>query len=403
MPATTAIFVLPTTTDGQQGPVAAWVSTAGWAAGARRVLDDAWILTPSGRVDPTEAARRGSRTELGTGSGPSWRRRLPVVAKTAVKDLRQWRRSRSFRLDEEGPWEGTDVAFVWQRHELFATAGLTLARRLGAPSVLFVPSTRVWEAKQWGVRRPGWSSLVERTGDGAPLRAADLVACGTEAVAEQARRLGVPDDRIVLTPTGVDTDVFAPSHRRDEIRDDLGIADRFVIGWAGSFRGFHALDRIVESAARVPGCALLLVGDGPERAHVESLARRAGVHTVCTGTVGHDVLADHLGAMDVALVVAEPGASFHYSPLKLAEYLASGVATVAPRVPALADRLTDGVDAVLVDPGDDDELVAQLCALRDDPARRARIAAAGRTTAEKDWSWDHQIRRILESLERPAG
>jgi hypothetical protein len=57
------------------------------------------------------------------------------------------------------------VRFVWQRHELFHTAGLDLAAALGVPSVLFVPAPLMWQARQWGVRRPGWSHLLEQFGE----------------------------------------------------------------------------------------------------------------------------------------------------------------------------------------------------------------------------------------------
>jgi hypothetical protein len=63
--------------------------------------------------------------------------------KTAAKDARRWRRGRRFPVDLDGPWRGTDIRFVWQRHELFQVPGLELARALGAPSrVRFGPFGR---------------------------------------------------------------------------------------------------------------------------------------------------------------------------------------------------------------------------------------------------------------------
>ncbi len=56
--------------------------------------------------------------------------------------------------------------------------------------------------------------------------------------------------------------------------------------------------------------------------------------------------------MDVALVLGPADGAFHYSPLKLAEYLAAGLPVVAPAVGTVTARLTDGVDALLVDPAD---------------------------------------------------
>jgi glycosyltransferase involved in cell wall biosynthesis len=392
-----AIFVLPNSTAGQQGPVASWMSTAGWAAAARRVLGEAWIVTPTGCVEPEEARRRGSSPALTSSSPSSWRRRVPAPVKTAAKDVRQWRRGARFHLDA-ARFAVHDLAFVWQRHELFQTAGLDLARALRVPSVLFVPATHIWEADQWGVKRPGWKRTVERTGEAPALRTADVVCCGTEPVAEQARRLGTPANRILITPTGVDLDVFAALPDANVRRAQLGLHGRFVVGWVGSFRGFHALELAIAAVAGIDDASLLFVGDGPERPRIEALVRARGVHAVFTGTVPHTDLPGYLAAMDVALVVTGRDDVFHYSPLKLAEYLAAGRAVIAPSVPQLAARLVDGVDAVLVAPGDEAALAAALRRLHDDPGARTRLGEGARAAAVASWSWDHAIRQVLEKL-----
>jgi glycosyltransferase involved in cell wall biosynthesis len=393
-----AVFVLPTLTAGEQGPVAAFVSTAGWAGAARRVLGESWIVTPSGVVTTHEARRRASETSLASPTTPGWRRMVPVVAKTAVKDLRELRRARSFHVRKEGPWQGHDLAFVWQRHELFHTGGLRLASELGVPSVVFVPATLVWQARQWGVRRPGWSHRLEHFGEGVPLRRADVVACGSEAVVTEVVGLGVDERRVVVTPTGVDTEQITPDASGAPVRARLGLDSRFVVGWVGSFRRFHALGQAVTALTGVEGATLLLVGDGPERRRIEVAAATAGVDVVCTGTVDHRELQGYLAAMDVALVLAMPGAAFHYSPLKLAEYLAAGLPVVAARAGALPEQLSDGIDSVLVTPGDTLALRSALLRLRDDPAERTRLGRAGRAAAVERWSWDRSVRRVVDHL-----
>ncbi len=392
-----AIVVLPTVTAGQQGPVAALVSAAGWASGLRRLLGQVWIVTPEGVVSPDELRRRASDARLAPTPSAAWHHRIPVVVKTAVKDAREWRRARRFRVDASGPWDGYDVACVWQRHELFHTAGPRLARTLGVPSVVFVPAPLVWQAREWGVQRPGWSRWTELAGEQAPLRKADVVACGSEAVAVEVRRLGIDDRRIVITPTGADPELFAPSVDRATVRRRLGLERRFVAGWIGSFRKFHALDQAVDALAGLDDATLLLVGDGPERAHVERLARARGVDVRATGTVAHDEIPAHLAAMDVALVLASPARSFHYSPLKLAEYLSAGVPVIAPRVGELSAQLHDDVDALLVPAGDPVELTAALRRLRDEPATRERLARGAQAAAEH-WSWDRSVARVLVAV-----
>ncbi len=400
-----AVFVLPTTTAGQFGPVAAYLSTAGWAAAAQRLLGASWIVCPTGTITPAEARRRGTDPALrspGSARGPV-HRAVPLVAKTLLKDVRSHRQARAFRVDPEGPWRDHDLDFVWQRHDLFHTAGLDLARRLGRPSVLFVPATTVWEAERWGTHRPVWGPLLERVGERPALGRADLVACGSPEVAEQVVRLGVAPERTIVTPTGVDLDLFTDAEAdRAAERERLGLTDRFVVGWVGSFRPFHAIERAIDAVEGLPDASLLLVGDGPERPAIEALARSRGVHAVFTGTVGHDRLPAHLAAMDVGLVLAATGGAFHYSPLKLAEYLAAGLAVVAPSVGPVSSRITDGVDALLVPPGDAPALAAAVRRLHDHPALRGRIATTGRAAARAHWSWDEQVRRVLDALRQQS-
>jgi glycosyltransferase involved in cell wall biosynthesis len=392
-----AIVVLPTVAAGQLGPVAAWVSAAGWASALRRLLGRVWIVTPSGAMTPDELRQRASAGSPASASGPRWQQRIPVLAKTAVKDAREWQRARGFRVDAAGPWQGNDVACVWQRHELFHDAGPRLARALGVPSVVFVPAPLVWQASEWGVHRPGWSGWVERTGERDPLRSADVVACGSEAVAREVRRIGIEPGRIVITPTGADLDLFRAAPDRDATRRRLGLEGRFVVGWVGSFRRFHALEQAVDAVAGLEHATLLLVGDGPERTRVEQLGRDRGVAVRATGTVAHDEIPEHLAAMDVGLVLASGEQAFHYSPLKLAEYLAAGLPVVAPRAGALPAQLHDGIDAVLVTPGDRSELADTLRRLRDDPAARERLGRAARAAAAVGWSWDRSAELVLEA------
>ena len=310
----------------------------------------------------------------------SLRKAVPKIVTTAVKDAREWRRARTFTvdtIDAVGPWteSGTPIEFVWQRHELFHTAGVDLARRLHAPLVLFVPTLLVWQARQWGIKRPGWDGWLERHGELPTLRAATVVACGTDVIAEEALRLGVAPERVLVTPTGVDLARFTPPPDGAAIRRGLGSDVRFVVGWVGSFRPFHVLDQLIDAVPTAPGTVLLLVGDGPERSRIETLAAAKGAARRVHGTVAPDDMPQHLAAMDVGVVLADPR-SFHYSPLKVAEYLAAGLAVVAPDVAPLADRLEPEGNAVLYPSGDTAALRRVLEQLAGDRARLGSLRAA---------------------------
>jgi glycosyltransferase involved in cell wall biosynthesis len=148
---------------------------------------------------------------------------------------------------------------------------------------------------------------------------------------------------------------------------------------------------------------LVLVGEGP--AH-ETLARRAQdaglagrVHFA--GPRAHDAIPALLAAFDVALV---PAINPYASPLKLYEYMAAGLAVVAPDQPNLRECLVDGDNALLVPPGDGAALGRALARLAGDADLRARLGARARATIdERDLTWRGNARRVIEAVRGLGG
>jgi glycosyltransferase involved in cell wall biosynthesis len=141
------------------------------------------------------------------------------------------------------------------------------------------------------------------------------------------------------------------------------------------------------------------VGDGFERTNLEAEAARRGVSdaVVFTGSAAHDEIPQYVAAMDVALVTARAGQAFHYSPLKMREYLAAGVAVVAPRIGEIPAAIADCDTGRLYLPGDAVELGAVLRELYEHPAERARIARDGQKYALRHCTWDVQLSTLLDS------
>jgi glycosyltransferase involved in cell wall biosynthesis len=402
------LFVMPAHSAGEWGPVAVWITAANWARAARKLWGNAWIMTPEGTFGPENALYRASRPALAPRQRGRWRRHVPEALVTAVKDVRELRRARDFRrsaLDHIA--EIGDPAFVWQHHEIFHDAGFEVARALRRPLVQFVDAPQTWEDRKWGVRRPGWGRLVERRGERPQLMAADVVACVSDEVAVQISAMGVPPDRIVVTPTGVDPERFGPHISGDAVRQRHGLQGKFVVGWAGSFRPFHALPTGLEVIRRlqdsIPDLAFLLVGDGQERPRIKELANAMGLRNVVfTGTVPHDRVGEHLAAMDVALLLDQGTVDYHYSPLKLREYMAAGKPVVAARVGEVGRSVADEREALLVEPGDAAGFASALERLYRDEDMRGRLGVMARAKAVLEWSWDEQLRRVQAALDRVA-
>jgi hypothetical protein len=197
-----ALFLMPYRTVGQAGPVAVWITAAGWAAAARDEFGVAWLVTPEGTLSPEEARALATQAALKP-TVKSWRRVVPASVRTALKDVRRFFDAKRFRRAVlSGPWVGSHVAFVWQCHELFHTAGPQAARKLDCPCILFVDAPVVWQARKGGVHRRGWGRLLELVGEDPILKAADVVACVSEQVANEVCSRGVDPQRVIVTPSG---------------------------------------------------------------------------------------------------------------------------------------------------------------------------------------------------------
>ena len=245
--------------------------------------------------------------------------------------------------------------------------------------------------------------MLERFGENPLLRSADLVLAVSEEVAEQVGRRGVPPERILVTPNGVDIHVFTPDADGESIRSRYDLDGRFVVGWIGGFHKFHGLDLAIDMAARlketIPELTLLLVGDGVERQRLESRVAELGLDNVMfTGTVGHSEVPAHIAAMDVALVLSPKDGLFHYSPIKLREYMACARPVVASRAGELAEFINEGADGLLVEPGRVDDLAAAVRSLHDSPELRATLGEASRDRMVREGSWERQVDRTYEKL-----
>ncbi len=154
----------------------------------------------------------------------------------------------------------------------------------------------------------------------------------------------------------------------------------------------EAFSRIGDSAEQV---SLVIVGDGPSQAELERLAQSLGLsnRVIFTGRIPHRQVADYLAAFDIAV---SPRATFYASPMKILEYMAAGLAVVAPHMPNLQDLISDGVNGILFEAENADKLAASLRSLITDPGFRIRLGENARATVVTSRTWQHNARRVLD-------
>jgi glycosyltransferase involved in cell wall biosynthesis len=218
-------------------------------------------------------------------------------------------------------------------------------------------------------------------------RASDALIAVSPEVRDDLVRLGIaPESKISVIRLGLDltSRVATAAGARERLREALDIpGDAFVVGWLGRMTEIKRVDDLVRAFADIPPDAhLLLVGDGPLRSHLQTLARELGVDArVHFAGFRDDVGAVYAACDVVALTSANEG-----TPVTLIEALAAGVPVVSTDVGGVADVVDAGRSGFLAPPGDIEALADGLRRLAADPGARERMGAAGRADVVERYS-----------------
>ena len=287
---------------------------------------------------------------------------------------------------------------IYERYAFGNSAGVATSEALNIPLILEVNSPLVLElSRTRGLAFPRLARRVENR----IFQRATRVCVVTEVLKGMVAELGVDPDRIFVTPNGVHPELYEDLDR-EAARKDLGIESTSgpVLGFVGYYRDWHRLDLVLDGMATeaLASAHLVLVGTGPAEESLRSKARDLGVEDRLhfAGTRPHGVIPRILPAFDVGLV---PAINPYASPLKLHEYMAAGLPTVAPDQPNLREVLTHGHDALLVPPGDGPALISALSSLAKDEALRAAMGeAAMGTIEERELTWRGNARRVAAEV-----
>ncbi|NKB87110.1 MAG: glycosyltransferase [Acidobacteria bacterium] len=292
---------------------------------------------------------------------------------------------------------GPDI--IVERFYTFGGRGLIAASELGLPSVLEVNSPAL----------PYPGSLRDRLDKLTLVRPVDR---WRQWMLRQASRyyatseLLLPDelrDRTTVVVNGVDCETFTPG---EPAPDDGPL--RLV--HVSSFRPWHGTVDLARAfgAAVSAGADLEMIclGEGPEleRARRAATDAGAGDRIVFTGSVPHVDVPGYLADAHVGLAPFSPAEfralelGWYWSPIKLFEYMASGLAIVTADIDALRQLLPEDV-AQFYPPGDIEALSTMLIALHEVRDAVRAMGASGRQLALERFTWDHQAMKVTGVLE----
>jgi glycosyltransferase involved in cell wall biosynthesis len=235
------------------------------------------------------------------------------------------------QLHAEQPIDLIDAHYVYPD----GYAAMLLAERLKLPVVITARGTDINLFSQMPLIRP----LIRKA-----LTRADGVIAVSEALKRRMIELGVEADKIAVIRNGVDRDVFYPRNRAEARRKlGLDLQSRIIVSVA-ALVPVKGVDRLIDAMAlmrnsmRDANAKLYVIGEGPQRAALESrIARRSvGDRVFLAGSRPQSELAEWYSAADLFCLASHREGC----PNAVIEAMACGLPVVASDVGGLGELIS---------------------------------------------------------------
>ncbi len=212
---------------------------------------------------------------------------------------------------------------------------------------------------------------------------------------------GVPEEKVLVAPDGVDTEMFDGSYPKEKARQELGISSgKTVVCYTGHLYDWKGVHVLVRSALRLPDSFAIYIVGGTEReiAELREAASREGLSNVfVAGHVAPPAVPRYLAASDIVVLPnLSAGLSRYTSPLKLFEYMAARRPIVASDLPAIREVLNEE-NSVLVEAGNEEALAAGIVKLTEDDRLAARVADNAFRQVQR-YTWHSRAEAVLRFI-----
>jgi len=319
-------------------------------------------------------------------------------------ELRRILYNKELETELKRRFENDPPDFIYERASLYATGGVSLAWALRVPLILELNAPLAVEQATY--RATGFGSLAAEA-ERWTLSHADAVIVVSSLLRDHALALGVRPERVHVQPNGVNPVLFRRAARDAALRSRFNPNGGAVLGFVGGLRRWHGVEVLPALLQRLSrtnrDLRLVIAGDGPLRNDLERELKHRALESraLITGLVAHEEIPALIRQFDIALApYDETDHAFYFSPLKIFEYMACGVAIVAPRVGQLAELLRDGETALLYPAGNLEALAARCQQLLDDPGLRRRLGQAAAREIQARYTWDHNAERVIRLAQR---
>ena len=268
---------------------------------------------------------------------------------------------------------------------------MAMLKWLGIPTVTSFHLDYARIAKQFrvgplhlGITRPLVEALTRVV-----FNRADYSLAPSKLVQRQMRQLGISN--VGLWRRGVDADVFNPAFRSPEMRAEMtrGNPEDTVLIYVGRLSDEKHLEQIRPALETLPKARLVLVGDGPARAHLERFY--ADLPVSFMGYLRGERLSQAYASADIFVFPSR----LETFGLVVVEAMAAGLPVVASRVGGVADIVDDGVNGYTFESDDTAMLLEGLRKITSSPEQMRWMGQQARAYAETQ-SWETVMDEVIE-------
>ena len=346
-------------------------------------------------------ARRGHEVDVIVRQGDDAAR--PPAAGVRWHGVSWWPPHRFFRFRARravaAVAEAVRPDVIMERYYNFGGEGIATARSRRIPSLLEANSPVVDYPRSLKAALDAAMIVrpLKRYREAMVRDATALVAPIPEVVPAFARA------RTELVSWGANVEAFSPERRDPAVRKALGIPEGAVaVLFSGSFRPWHGVHVLEDAARRLRDRAdvfFVLAGG-------DSAGEGVGYRGRRLGAVPYDAMPTVVAACDVGVAPYDSARlpqlrhGFFWSPLKIFEYMASGLPTVTIDRHPLDEVVRDGEEGLHVPEADPAALAEALERLAGDAPLRRRLGASARRRVVERYSWDTHCAQLEALLQR---
>lgn len=269
---------------------------------------------------------------------------------------------------------------------------IALAAYLAWPAKVFYVDHNSGPADEPDYRRQAlWRRLLDRL---TVARVFRLAGVSNYVRDRLVQRFGLNPERVRTLYGGVDVDRYAPI-------DTSSARDYFQITVVAALIAEKGVDVLLEAVSKFDheNWRLRVAGEGPEQHRLQQIAKNLGIENRVDFLGVRDDVDAILHDTDIFVHPATWNEALGYTIL---EGMASGCAVVAARTGAVPEIIEDGSNGLLVEPGNAEDLSTKLMALYKEPAERARLGRAARSTIVENFSLERNVDETFRWLEECA-